>query len=80
MPLAVAMLPRLPASRPRSGVKGPGECPSCGGLAAFAREIDTTARRATLVCQDPECAHEWEVDWPIGRRPGPVREWKGMGR
>jgi hypothetical protein len=61
-------------------LKGPGECPSCGGLAAFAKEIDTTQRRATLVCQNPECEHEWDVDGPIGRRPGTAREWKGVGQ
>lgn len=72
--------PETPGAPAAERVKGPGECPSCGGLAAFAAEIDTTNRRATLRCQDPQCEHEWDVDWPIGRRPGAAREWKGMGQ
>jgi transcription elongation factor Elf1 len=60
--------------------KGPGECPKCGSLSAFAKEIDTTNRRAVLVCQNEKCGHEWNVDWPIGRKPGRAREWRGMDR
>lgn len=59
-------------------VKGPGECPKCGGLAAFVKEINQKSRTATLACQNTDCGHEWGVDWPIGRRPGKPREWRGM--
>jgi transcription elongation factor Elf1 len=56
----------------------PGECPKCGGLSAFVKEINQKSRTATLQCQNTSCEHEWSVDWPIGRRPGKPREWRGM--
>ena len=58
--------------------KEPGECPKCGGLSAFVKEINQKSRTATLLCQNLACENEWGVDWPIGRRPGKAREWRGM--